>query len=507
MEWNAVQSIEHLSQLAAAAFVSSLWQGILLAVAVALCLRLMPKLTATVRFAVWSAVFLVILLLPFVHLWTGQSHATLVPSAAIFQIDVRWSYAIAAVWVLLSAVRAGKLAISAWHLHGIWKRATPVENVPQGLKPLILSDSHGTAKAVPFQSLGASRGEAKAVPFQSRAYPVSAAVPSRKRDEAVSPAIAGSRVVQLCTSAEVDRPSVIGFFSPRILIPAWLFEKLTMPELEQIVIHEIGHISRADDWINLFQKIGLVLFPLNPVLIWIDRRLCFERELACDDGVLQRTQAPNAYATCLVTLAERAMERRAASLSLGAWERQSELTRRVQSILRRRENMNRPQTRLALGVIALTLLGGAAGLSRCPHIVSFNSDRPIAELPPSMPVQALPAAEYRPVVFHPETAPHATLLKASVPVGPVNQPAQAIGHKPSSSSHTPARHPVSAPAVQRVKQASAGTQRLVVLTSWNPMAGNEPANPAIRPGMVLAVTDKHAYAALPTGDGWLVIQL
>src|SRR5579862_385086 len=230
-----MQSIESVAQLAAAAFVSSLWQGVLLAAAVAVCLRLMPKMTAAVRFAIWSAVFAVIMVLPFVQAWMSRAHAGTSSSTGI-ELDVRWSYAIAAAWAILSLVRGVKLAASALRLRSLWKRSTPV-----------------AAELV----------------------------------AGLSGAIGGSRKVQLCTSTEIDRPSVIGFFSPRILIPAWLFEKLTPAELEQIVIHEFGHISRADDWINLFQKIGLVIFPLNPALMWIDRRLCFERELACDDGVLE----------------------------------------------------------------------------------------------------------------------------------------------------------------------------------------------------------------------------
>ena len=49
------------------------------------------------------------------------------------------------------------------------------------------------------------------------------------------------------------------------------------------MLHEAGHLRRRDDWMNLLQKVGLVLLPLNPVLMWIERRLCLERELACDE--------------------------------------------------------------------------------------------------------------------------------------------------------------------------------------------------------------------------------
>lgn len=456
---NILHSIESLSQLAAAAFASSLWQGVLLAAAVALGLRLVPKMTAAVRFTVWSAVFVVILLLPLLEAWVSRSHAGIGYSGAAIQLDARWSYAIAAVWLVFSLVRGAKLAISGLRLHGLWQRATPVLAGPG---PILLRE-------------------------------------------------AGSRGVQLCTSTEIDRPSVIGFFSPRILIPTWLFEKLTTAEFEQIVLHEAGHISRADDWINLFQKVGLVLFPLNPVLMWIDQRLCFERELACDDGVLESTHAPGAYASCLVSLAERAKDRRAVSLSLGAWGRQSELTRRVHSILRRRENLSPLQLRLASGGIVIALLGAGIGLSQCPHLVSFTESLPMAELSAPMlagvsartvSAQGVPTAGYQPAVFHPSAAPHETLLKASLPARRAMKPARRTARKALFAAPALVHAVAPAPAVSRVKQASTRTQSFFVLTS-----AVVPADASGRPGIVLAVSPEHAYAALPTEDGWLVIRL
>jgi beta-lactamase regulating signal transducer with metallopeptidase domain len=234
---------------------------------VALCLRLVPRTTAAVRFAIWTAVFAVLAVLPLLHAYTLQTGGVIPGHGAVLQLDVRWSFAIAALWLIVSLVRAVKLAMSAVRLRGIWKRAVPVVGCDEVLDA------------------------------------------------------AGFRGVELCTSKDVDRPSVIGFFSPRILIPEELFARLTTEEFGQIVLHEVGHLRRADDWINLLQKLSLVLVPLNPVLMWIERRLCLERELACDDDVLRLTKAPKAYATCLTNLAEDRLGRRAAALSLGAWER------------------------------------------------------------------------------------------------------------------------------------------------------------------------------------------
>ena len=160
-------------------------------------------------------------------------------------------------------------------------------------------------------------------------------------------------------------------YEPRILIPDWLFARLTAGELEQIVLHEAEHLRRRDDWTNLLQKICLALFPLNPALVWIERRLCREREMACDDGVISVTNAPRAYAACLASLAERGLERRAEALSLGAWQRRPELVHRVHSILRRKGALGPVETRVLLGALSVGLVFGAVELSRCPQLVAF----------------------------------------------------------------------------------------------------------------------------------------
>ena len=49
--------------------------------------------------------------------------------SAVVQVDVRWSFAIAALWLMVSLVRGVKLAMSAVRLRGIWKRAVPVEGL------------------------------------------------------------------------------------------------------------------------------------------------------------------------------------------------------------------------------------------------------------------------------------------------------------------------------------------------------------------------------------------
>jgi BlaR1 peptidase M56 len=447
---NLAHSIEGVSRLIATLFVSGLWQGVVLAAGVAICLRVVPKTTAAVRFAIWTAVFAVLAFLPLLHLYASRAEGDLPARGTVVHLDVRWSFAIAAVWLIVSLVRAAKLVMSAVRLRAIWKRATPVDG---------------------FDALLST---------------------------------AGFRGVVLCTSSDVDRPSVIGFLSPRILIPDDLFSLLTPIELEQIVLHEIGHLRRADDWLNLLQKVSLVVIPLNPVLIWIERKLCLERELACDDDVLKLTKAPKAYATCLTNLAEHRLGRRVAALSLGAWERRSELTRRVHSILRGTEGMSRSQTVAVFSVVVLGLAGGSFELARCPQIISFSGGTPSV----SAAVHGLPTTTgqgfgYQAVAYRESGVAHQTLLKASLPATHELQQIPAV-KKGVSKRH----RSVAAPSMPRSLQSRVDVERprqaqgWVVLTSWR-----QPT----RRGVIFAVdVDSESvpsFAAVPTPGGWLVIQL
>ena len=356
------------SQAATGGLMTAVWQGVLLAALVGLGLRLLPKTPAAVRFAIWFAVFLLVAGLPVASLWPHAAGATQAGGREPWlTLDSRWSVAIAVVWAFASLIRAITLAVAAVQVRTLSKRARPVEWLGAGG----IHPTHRDSAAMDG-ALGVLDGLRRVLPVTRRA--------------------------QICTSGEVDRPTVIGFFSPKILIPTWLLEKLTAVELEQIVLHETGHLGRADDWMNLLQKIALVVFPLNPALAWVERRLCFERELACDERVLSVTQAPKAYAACLATLAEHRLGRRGLALALGALGRESDLGRRVGRILRRGDTMGPLQAKLVLGGAMLGLLGGVVVLERCPQVVAFttSSAQSVAVVAPGG-VRA--GAGYQAVVF------------------------------------------------------------------------------------------------------------
>lgn len=321
-------------QPAAALVLTAFWQGAVVAAGLALCLRLAPRSPARHRFFLWAAGFgalIALQILPVisrlapVHLIEARS--LIAPAGAApaphawLQFNAAWSLVIAALWLAASLYRAVDLTLHSLHLYRLWKTAVPVQIEPTSLP--------------------------------------------RSLKRLSKPAI------QVCTTSDLERPSVIGFFAPRVLIPHWLFPRLTPGELDQIVLHETEHLRRRDDWTNLLQKLCLVLFPLDPGLVWIERQLCREREMACDDGVIGITRAPRAYAACLTSLAERGLERRVGLLSLGAWQARPELVRRVHSILRRKHTFSPLAARVVLGLLGCVLLVGAMALAHCPRLVAF----------------------------------------------------------------------------------------------------------------------------------------
>lgn len=437
------------SASAAGTLFSAIWQGTVLAVGVALCLRLMPSLSAAARSLIWTNVFGLLVLL---HILPAFSRGWASPNpidAAPVHLDPRWSIAIAGTWAVLSLWKGTELVLSAMRLRGIARRAVPVD-----------------AGHAVHELLRVSRADGKP-----------------------------GRAALLCTSAEVERPCVLGFFRPRILIPPALMEQLSGLELELVVEHEMEHLRRADDWSNLLQKLGLVLFPLNPVLLWVERRLCAERELACDDRVLCSGAGPRAYAICLTHLAEYSMLYHPLSLVLGAWERRSELVRRVHRILRRpAQPMGSKPAALAMAGLLAGALGCAVLLARSPQLVSFT---PVFNS--ALALHALQPAGLRPVNFG-ELGARPQLVKAIMPLRPT--PLQDAPKRPHNAVVKRTVKPQNAP----------NRQQMLVLTDWRgatavSLTEFQSTDPA--PRLIIAVDrrTRASYAAVLMPDGWFIVQI
>ncbi len=160
-------------------------------------------------------------------------------------------------------------------------------------------------------------------------------------------------------SDHVDSPCLVGVLRPVILIPRRLLKQLTARQLAVVLAHELAHLRRLDPAINLLQKLALVVFPLHPVLHLLDRCLCRERELACDELVLRRQHAPADYAASLVDVAAFTLNQPTISLPFGLMRSSSELSARIEHILRPLPRLHPALT----AILTFALTAGAGALT------------------------------------------------------------------------------------------------------------------------------------------------
>src|SRR5262245_26874512 len=81
------------------------------------------------------------------------------------------------------------------------------------------------------------------------------------------------RQVHFVVSNETPAPMAIGLHRPCIIFPANLVGQLKEEELDQIALHEAGHLVRRDDYSLILQRMIEALFVFHPLVHWICRHI------------------------------------------------------------------------------------------------------------------------------------------------------------------------------------------------------------------------------------------
>jgi hypothetical protein len=224
--------------------------------------------------------------------------------------------------------------------------------------------------------------------------------------------------VALLVSDEVRVPTALGFFRPAVVLPAWALRELSAEELRVILLHELAHLRRWDDWTNLAQKILKAVFFFHPAVWWIEGRLSLEREMACDDMVLEQTANPAGYAASLVSIAEKAFVerkrlRRALALAQGALGRMRQNSLRIAQILDPGRSRNNGGWCTAVAAVAGIVLVALVAAPYAPELISFQQ-RPV--LSAGARISSEPALS-SPALLSNELAVHAIKASAKIPAG------------------------------------------------------------------------------------------
>ena len=357
-----------LSLVAGSALAASAWTA----------LRMAPRQSSRARFALWFGVLVSIALLPALALLHFHARVDAGTSAWL-TIPESWTIYIFGFWAIAASAGLARVAAGLWQVRRV--RASCEEIAADALPELVR------------QTLST---------FLSR------------------------RAVRLCVSDAVRVPTAIGFFRPTVVIPRWLLAELPASELNQIVLHELAHLARWDDWTNLAQKTLRAALFFHPAVWWIDERLSLEREMACDDVVIAATEDRHSYAQCLALLAEKTFGRRGAALAQAAVHRIQQLTTRVIRILE-------PQTATARGAWTwwVTVTSGLA----LAAMVVLGAGTPVIGFR-SAPVQAA-RAEVVPPTAGERFAPRNFAVPAAMHIAGPRMPQHAVQRKRAKVSPQP----------------------------------------------------------------------
>ncbi len=320
-------ALHAIAQLLALQIVDSLAWGSVIVVFTALLLRVTRQRAGT-RFALYFSALMAIGVLPLISGGWWPRAAISQASHPVITLPDHWAVYFLAAWAAIAGWLMLGVGRAVWYVHVLRRDCLAIN--PDTLDPLLQETLRRHGK---------------------------------------------SREVAICRSEKMRVPTAIGLLKATIVIPDWVMRELTPAELNQILLHELAHLRRRDDWTNLAQQVMKAIFFFHPAVWWIEKRVSLEREMACDDAVLAETSSPRAYAECLARLAEKSFLQRSVALAQAALGRVRQTSLRVAQIL----SVNRRSTdtlgwKPAVSLVALCAIACAVWSSRAPRLVAFEEN-------------------------------------------------------------------------------------------------------------------------------------
>jgi beta-lactamase regulating signal transducer with metallopeptidase domain len=232
------------------------------------------------------------------------------------------------------------------------------------------------------------------------------------------------RDVRLLVSESVASPLAAGFSHPAVIMPSAMMEKLPTTDLDHVVLHELAHLARRDDWTNLVARIASAFVGMHPVAAWILRRIDTEREVACDDWVVSMTGEAKPYAASLARLVEYRLSHRREMLATGIGGRRSELAGRIERLVKGSGGFDARTSLLRVGLSAAVFLMVVVAAVQGPQWIAFAQDEAPPVPPPAQVAPIAPPAP-TPVVA---VVPPAPGIPAPHPAAPFSwaPPAPAV---------------------------------------------------------------------------------
>ncbi|HTV54534.1 MAG TPA: M56 family metallopeptidase [Terriglobia bacterium] len=320
-----------------AALLNTLWYAGAVVALAWVALRFCPRVNAATRYWIWTGVLGFLLIAPFLPSLVNQARSALIARPEpVLRINPVTT--IAAAPISIGQTAPITLTLNAERGASLW--------------PLWLAAAWMVTAGWQLTRLARGLVSARRLKANAEAVPISA-LPARLR-----------RSVQVLTSTEVVSPVSVGYARPAVVIPPALLAQLEEGEWQDVLLHELAHLARYDDWMALVGGALGALLSLHPLAPLVLGQIEREREMACDDFVVARTGSARNYARSLARLHDLRWSAGTRLLAPGILGRNSSLADRIESLLRRGREFSAQPSLASLGVSAILLfmLLAAGGL-------------------------------------------------------------------------------------------------------------------------------------------------
>src|SRR5262245_3726472 len=136
--------------------------------------------------------------------------------------------------------------------------------------------------------------------------------------------------VRVMSSKEFVEPAIFGIVRPVLLLPDGIADTMTPGQFKAILVHELCHVRRRDNFTTAIYMIAETVFWFYPLLRWIGQRLIDERERACDEEVLRLGNEAMLYAEGILHVCKTYLD---SSLRCASGVTGSNLKNRIRAIL------------------------------------------------------------------------------------------------------------------------------------------------------------------------------
>jgi WD40 repeat protein len=217
---------------------------------------------------------------------------------------------------------------------------------------------------------------------------------------------------------------LVGVIRPLILLPATALGCWNPEQVEMVLLHELAHVRRWDNLINLFQRLIESALFFQPAVWFVSGWLRQEREHCCDRIVVAHTGRARAYAETLLTLAVPVPDRTArAAVAMT----RNHLVSRIRQILIPREEHPMKLSRSLIVAVGVAVLAPAVWIAvmaqtQPPRRAQTREEAVPASRPPAL---VEPGKVGEPDVAITEQAP-ATVTPAMTPFRLVDSPNQPV---------------------------------------------------------------------------------